>query len=122
MQFKKILFENKSGEQELVGHMCDDREQVVRAAITEALAERDNPRAIEIGEVDKERYERHTAKYLNAKPVAQYDAFPTALAASNHLGYPTRYNAVGQALAYARRDGKSEATIAGVTFRKFRDR
>ena len=69
------------------------------------------------GEVDREAYAARMAKY-GAKPITEI-FFPSAWAASLHLGYG--YNAVGQALSNARKLGQDVAWIGGVPVRYAED-
>jgi hypothetical protein len=73
-----------------------------------------NSKAVMVwGDVDDETLNHRIQKH-KAKPITKA-VFPSALAASRHLGYS--YNAVGQALCDAKARGEDVATVGGVSFR-----
>jgi hypothetical protein len=97
----------------------DDTAERVIDAIRDATAERAGGREqpVEV-RVDQDLYEKHRAKNPKAKPLGDYDTFPSIMKLNAHMGYGSNY--VGIRYAQAKRDGKDEVTIQGVTIKKFR--
>jgi hypothetical protein len=73
-----------------------------------------NSRAVIIwGEIDEETYRKHREEF-GGQEITEH-SFPSARAASRHLGYT--WDAVSQALQRAAERGEDIASVAGVPFR-----
>lgn len=98
----------------------DDRAERAERALLNISEEREPGEEfwIEVAEIDQERYGKRMLRSRFAKPLIQYQRFDSMSHADKHMGFS--YNRVGMARANA--GEKTEWTVCGVTFRKFRDR
>ena len=92
----------------MIGNVPREFVERVRAVIVEASQTvHGNSEPVYVVEIDPAEYSKHLAPRGKAKPLEDNATFPSALAASYHLGY--NHNEVCQALSRDKRAREQEA-------------